>query len=88
MVTKQQIETLRAQRSTLTPVLDLTPNNAAFASIGAAQDRVREDSIEAIERAFRDAKRDMRREYELARSKGHTRAIFNQPNQQRQKVTP
>ena len=78
MVTKQQIEALRSQRSTPKATLELTPDGTVFGQIRSSQDRQREDNIAAIERAFRDAQRDIRRDYELARRQGQTRAIFNQ----------
>lgn len=77
MVTQEQYEALLAQRSTLKPTLDLTPDNTVYAQIGAKQDREREDNIAAIERAFRDARRDMRREHELSAQHGRPRAAFN-----------
>lgn len=78
MVTRSQMEALRAQRSTPKATPELTPDGTAFGQIRASQDRAREDSIAAIERAFKDARRDIRREYELARRQGQTRQIFNQ----------
>lgn len=78
MVTKDQYEALLAQRSTLTPTLELTPGNAAFSQVGAELDREREDDIAAIERAFIDARRDMQRDHQLARQHGRSRADFNQ----------
>ena len=77
MVTRQQYEALLAQRSKLKPTLELTPDNTLFAHIGAKQDRQREDDIAAIERAFHDARRDMRRERELSIQHGRPRAAFN-----------
>ena len=77
MVTRQQYEALLAQRSTLKATLELTPDNVVFAQIGEKQDRQREDDIAAIERAFRDARRDMRRERELSTQHGRPRAAFN-----------
>ena len=77
MVTKALYETLLAQRSTLKPTLELTPGDTLFAQIGAQQDREREDDIAAIERAFSDARRDMRRDRELAAQHGRPRVAFN-----------
>lgn len=78
MVTKQQMEALRAQRSTPKATLEFTPDGTLFGQIRNSQDRQREDSIAAIERAFKDARRDIRHEYERARREGQTRMIFNQ----------
>lgn len=77
MVTREQYEALCAQRSTPKATLELTPDGALFGQIRAQQDRQREDDVAAIERAFRDARRDIRREYELSRQHGRPRAAFN-----------
>ncbi|MGE4069858.1 MAG: hypothetical protein AB7E72_01630 [Lysobacterales bacterium] len=78
MVTKAQYEALLAQRATPKATLELTPDGPVFGQLRADLEREREDDLAAIERAFRDAQRDMRRERELAAVHGRPRVAFNQ----------
>lgn len=78
MVTQDMLEQLRAGRSTLDYHLDLTPDNAAYADIGAKLDQQRERNIQLAQRAMRDAQRDIRREYGYAHNQGFATAQFNQ----------
>lgn len=78
MVTKAQYEALCAQRATPKATLELTPANGAFGQLRTDLEREREDDLAAIERAFRDARRDMRREHALSGLTGRPSAVFNQ----------
>ncbi len=77
MVTKEMLQELRAKRNKLDTSQDYTPDNAAYADIGSKLDAQREKDIKLAERAMRDAQRDMRREYQLARYHGQAKAHFN-----------
>jgi len=82
MTSKERLEQLRAQRSKLDASLDYTPENAMYAQIGFNQDQQRERDIKNAERAMRDAKRDMKRDYELARYRGQAKSDFNRNHSQ------
>ena len=87
MVTQEQLEHMRSQRSKLQTHLDYTPDNALYAKIGFDQDRKREREIKLAERAMLDAKRDMRREYELARFRGQAKSDFLKRTQPKKEIT-
>lgn len=79
MKTRDMLDRLMALRQEQPPQPQLTPDGSLKAEVHAELNGDRERQIALHERAFRDAQRHMRQDYALSRSKGHTKALFNNP---------
>ena len=78
MVTKQQLDQLRAERQTPQAKLEYTMDGPVHTQVVSSISSERERQLALGERAMRDAQRDMRSELAEARLRGQPSAYFNQ----------
>ncbi len=77
MVTKEQLDQLRALRRRLTPTQALTPNNAYYSHLGRLEDMKREAVIRYGEQQMGEAHKKLRLNYGSASIEGVAKARFN-----------
>lgn len=77
MVTKQQLEQLRAERRKPQTRLEYNIDGPVHTEVISANERAREREIKLGEQAMRDALRDMRYEQAMSKNHGFAKAHFN-----------
>ena len=78
MVTKQQLDQLRAERQRPQAKLEYNMDGPVHSQVVNSASAERERQLALGERAMRDAQRDMRKELAEARIRGQPSAYFNQ----------
>lgn len=82
MITIEELNKLRAERSTLRPKLELTPNNSRFGYIAHTHDIEREQAIRAGESSMAAASQKLNEDIAKSFHEGRLKAEFNQTQKQ------